>query len=480
MEPETVAWSWPLAALAIGLVLGAIFVWRMSRGTRAPAAGVAEVVPLELRDLDGRLGVLILQLRELQDLAATRTPEQLARERYALELQAAEVLRERERTAAAVWPARKGKAAGVPVAEAAAVRPAGFLAARPVLRGFLWGALTVGSVASLVFYAVRTTRTREEGGSLTGNLPPRSGPPSTVSGTAAGPGTDADAATDAEDEAEVRAALDRNPDDLDARLDLAMLHLRKRDLMAVWNETQYVLAKQPGHPRALSYQALVRMAMGQPDVALKMLKQALATDPNLFEAYLHMALVHTRMGHDKEAEAAIAEAKRRFPDRADALARVLPEIRASGQQEVAEPADGDPHAGVPPPASAGEAEGVAEPPPAAASGAARADGLAGVIELPAALASRVGPSAIVFVTVREAGTTGGPPAAVKRLPASSFPLRFAIGPGDSMMGQPLPRRVRLEARVDSDGDPLTRAEGDPAARLDDVPAGSSGLRLVLR
>src|SRR6185503_19830358 len=147
---------------------------------------------------------------------ATRTPEQLARERYALELQAAEVLRERERTAAAVWPAGKGKAAGVPVA--APVPPAGFLARRPALRGFLWGALTVGSVASLVLYAVRTTRTREQGGSLTGNLPSRSGPPSTVSGTPADAGTDADATTDAEDEAEVRAALERNPDDLDARL----------------------------------------------------------------------------------------------------------------------------------------------------------------------------------------------------------------------------------------------------------------------
>jgi hypothetical protein len=48
------------------------------------------------------------------------------------------------------------------------------------------------------------------------------------------------------------------------------------------------------------------------------------------------------------------------------------------------------------------------------------------------------------------------------------------------MGQPLPKRARLEARIDSDGDPLTRAAGDPTARLDDVPAGSSGLRLVLR
>jgi tetratricopeptide (TPR) repeat protein len=462
MDPGAVAWGWPLAALAAGLVLGSLLVWRMRRGPRATAPAAANVLPLELRDLDGRLDVLILQLRELQDLAAKRNPEQLARERYALELQAAEVLRERGQRAGALLPAGKGKSAVVAATETVPVPRSGFLAARPALRGFLWGAASVGSLGLLLLYVGRTARPREEGGSLTGNLPSptaRSSVPS--SDTPAG--AQGETQSDAQDEAEIRAALERNPDDFDARLDLAMLALRKRDLMAVWNETQYVLAKQPGHPRALSYQALVRLAMGQPDIALRMLKQALAKDPNLFEAYLHLALVQTRAGHDKEAEAAIAEASRRFPQRAEALARVLPEIRG--------------HPAGPPPVSGGEA-GVKGP--AAPSGEAKTGGLAGVIELPADLAPRVGPNAIVFVTVRESGTAGGPPAAVKRLPASSFPLRFAIGPGDSMMGQPLPKRARLEARIDSDGDPLTRAAGDPTARLDDVPAGSSGLRLVLR
>ena len=49
-----------------------------------------------------------------------------------------------------------------------------------------------------------------------------------------------------------------------------------------------------------------------------------------------------------------------------------------------------------------------------------------------------------------------------------------------MMGQPLPTRARLEARVDSDGDPLTRDAKDPKAQLDGVAAGSSRLRLVLQ
>jgi cytochrome c-type biogenesis protein CcmH len=284
------------------------------------------------------------------------------------------------------------------------------------------------------------------------------------------------------DEAEVRAALKRNPDDLDARLDLAQLKLRERDLMGVWNETQYVLERQPGHPRALSYQALVRLAMGQPDVALRMLKQALQQDPDLMEGYLHLALVETRLGHDKEAQAAIDEASRRFPERAGALARVLPEIRAQARKQPPAP-EGDPHAAIPPPEMV-SSEGTKAAPGGPAAPAAPADaggaGLAGVIELPPALVGRVGPRAVVFVTVRETGTTGGPPAAVKRLPVSSFPIRFVIGPGDSMMGQALPARARLEARVDSDGDPLTRDARDPAARLDDVAAGATGLRLVLR
>lgn len=467
MEPGAVAWGWPVAALAAGLVLGAILVWRMVRG---PVPAPAESVPLELRDLDGRLDVLVLQLRELQDLGAKRSPEQLARERYALELQAAETLREREERAASFAPAKKGKAAAASTAPPAEAGPSGFLASRPAFRGFLWGTATAAAVGLLVFYVVSAARPREEGGGLTGNLP-SAGRPQASPATDAG----ADAGADAEAEAEVRAALEKNPDDLDARLDLAQLHLRRRDLMAVWNETQYVLAKQPDHPRALAYQALVRLAMGQPDVARRMLKQALARDPDLFEGYLHLALVETREGRDKEAQAAIDEASRRFPERAEVLARVLPEIRTSSGKESGAAEVGDAHAAIPPPAAAAEGQ-----PSVPAGGGAAAGGLAGVIELPPPVASRVSAGAIVFVTVRESGAAGGPPVAVKRLPASSFPLSFVIGPGDSMMGQPLPARARLDVRVDSDGDPMTRAPEDPSARLDDVAAGSSGLRLVLR
>jgi len=82
--------------------------------------------------------------------------------------------------------------------------------------------------------------------------------------------------------------------------------------------------------------------------------------------------------------------------------------------------------------------------------------------------------------VRAAGVTSGPPVAVKRFPAASLPGAFAITSADSMLGQELPESVSIDARLDPDGDPLTRSPSDPAARLDGVKLGTTGLRLVLK
>jgi len=460
---ETVAWGWPVGILAAGLLIGAALLWRMRAGVPEPAAAAAPL-PVELRDLDGRLEALLRQLRELEDLADKRSHEQMARERYALELEAAAVLRDRERGLARLGtPAKKAK--GGQAAAAAAVAPtpvpSGFLASRPALRGFVWGTLTAASVGALVFVVWRQAKPREAGGSVTGEIP-----------TMGGRGAAQD-----DEMAQLTAAIAQNPDDLELRMTMAQYHLRQRDLMGVWNETQHVLGKQPDHPRALAYQALVRLAMGQPDLATSMLKQAIASDPDLVEGYLHLALVYMRTGQEKEADALMQQASKRFPSQAPMFARVMAEMRAAGEEP---PPEGDPHADVGAPGSAAADAGPAAAAPAPAEAAPAGPGLSGVIELPDALRSRVGPGALVFLTVRDAGATEGPPVAVKRLSATSFPLSFAVGPADSMMGQPLPARARVEARIDSDGDPLTRVPTDPSARLEGVAAGSTRLRLVLQ
>jgi hypothetical protein len=52
-------------------------------------------------------------------------------------------------------------------------------------------------------------------------------------------------------------------------------------------------------------------------------------------------------------------------------------------------------------------------------------------------------------------------------------MTIDLSQSDSMMGQPLPAKMRIEARIDSDGDPLTKDPKDPSGVLDGVVAGQS-------
>ena len=206
--------------------LGAALVMRWRRGP-APASGPP---PMELRDLDGRLDTLVGQLRELDDLASTRSPDQLARERYALELEAASTWRERERGGARVAPEKKakGRAAAAPAPAAPDGLPGLAARAARVRVGHAHG--RVARRAGLRRVAPGQTARR-------GRQPDRQ--PAAQGSRPRPPAAD-------DETARCSAVLAQNPDDLDARLDLAQLHLRQRDLMGVWNETQYVLERAAG------------------------------------------------------------------------------------------------------------------------------------------------------------------------------------------------------------------------------------------
>jgi hypothetical protein len=112
---------------------------------------------------------------------------------------------------------------------------------------------------------------------------------------------------------------------------------------------------------------------------------------------------------------------------------------------------------------------------------ARGGSLRGVIELdPAIAAQRVGPDACVYLAVRRLDEPQAPPLLTRRLPAD-FPVAFEVGIGDSMLGEALPRELLVAARLDTDGDPLTHAPGEPSAILEGVRASDlAELRLVLR
>ncbi len=105
-------------------------------------------------------------------------------------------------------------------------------------------------------------------------------------------------------------------------------------------------------------------------------------------------------------------------------------------------------------------------------------GVSGTIQAPGLAAPPA--RAVLFVIVRPADRTGGPPLAVQRLTPSAFPVEFEIGPQDAMMGGgPFPERVTVEARLDDDGDPLSRGPDDRSARSGSVQPGATGVTLRL-
>ncbi len=479
----SVAWMPAVLFIAGGLAAGLFLVWwtRRKSPAAAPAGGDGSL-PVEVRDLEEKEAALLAQLEELEDTAGKYTPERLVEHRRRIELAAAETLRELETqleaNRAAVERRREAeRPRGAPAPAAAA--GAGLFVRHPALKGFLWGAGAMAAMALLFFSVSRSTVPRAPGGELTGSVP--GGAPA----AATAPAATAPSAAEAEQGRALDARIQANPEDLDARLAKARFDLGQSDWMGAWTETEYVLKKSPGNPEALTYQALVRFAMGQPQDAIDMLNQALERAPDFADAYAILSLVQAKTGHLDQARATIERGETRLPDQRAMFEQMYTQLR---QQAAAEAAGGG---------AAGAEEAGAEEAAAAPAGAAPAEPagpigsgsveiangqarISGVVELAPGAAGGVPPGGVLFVFVRPAGETSGPPTAVRRFASPTFPLRFALGDGDSMMGQPFPERLRIEARLDSDGNPMTQTEGDLHAELDDQPVGASDLHLDLR
>ncbi len=88
----------------------------------------------------------------------------------------------------------------------------------------------------------------------------------------------------------------------------------------------------------------------------------------------------------------------------------------------------------------------------------------------------------LFIIARARGAVGGPPLAVLRIPAPRFPLAFEIGPDQVMIpGMRFEGPISLTARLDGDGDAMTRDDSDPQTGTPvAVVPGTLGVELLLR
>ncbi|HWW63042.1 MAG TPA: tetratricopeptide repeat protein [Thermoanaerobaculia bacterium] len=402
---EPTEWAPALAILIGGLVLGALFIVYMRGRKSRPLA--------ELNELEAERDALLGQLRSLDANAAE--------ERARLERAAADVLRRLD---------QRGRPEVAPPVAAA---PQG----NPALRGFLWGAGSFAALALLAYFVMKSST-------------PRTDAPAAPMATAQPAPQQNDRQLQVM-EARVQGA----PDDLDARVALAKAYLERDNLMAVFEQTQYVLGKNPAEPRALTYQALVRLAMGETDNALKMLETATQKDPALLDAWVALAWVHVQGGRMADAEKDIASAKQQHPEDAQRLDQVFAQMKL----QVAQKSQQELPPNHPP---------VEAPPTTGAH-----------VTVALELDPSVAKTGVVYVIIRATGVQGGPPVAVKRLAVAQLPTTIEMSQADSMMGQPLPAQMRVEARLDSDGDAATRNPADPFAAQDAVAPGAS-IRLALK
>ncbi len=355
METQAVDWTPAFTILAIGLVLGAYFVFRARRAAQSGGAALGSPAALELRDLEGQRDALLAQLRELEDTSAKLTPEQLQSQRGALELDLARVLRTLDERTGKQGPGGVAPAAAAGSAVAASA-PA---AAGSTIRGFLWGLGAMAAIGGLVLWVSRTAEVRQDGAPATGTPGGMGAAPGQQQAPQSGPATD--------EERQLQARVDKNPDDLEARLQLGEAYLRRGDLMGVWNESKYVFDRQPEDPRAMLLQGIVRTAMGQPDMAAELLEKTVAKAPEMEEAHLQLGRAYLLLGRDKDAERVMAEARKRFPEEAPEISRIFEELKQQVRSEGATMPQGgeNPHAQI------DKAGATAPQPPAPAAAAPR-------------------------------------------------------------------------------------------------------------
>lgn len=107
--------------------------------------------------------------------------------------------------------------------------------------------------------------------------------------------------------------------------------------------------------------------------------------------------------------------------------------------------------------------------------------ISGRIELAPEAVARQPKPAVLFVIARPQGATAGPPLAVVRIPDPVFPVDFEIGPSDVMIpSMRFAGPITLSARLDSDGNAMTRADGDLASgEIAPQTPGATGVSLVL-
>ena len=228
--------------------------------------------------------------------------------------------------------------------------------------------------------------------------------------------------------------LSKTPEDIDANNILAYDALLQRDFSTAMKHMETVRGLEPNNPEMLVHLGILQISVGMPDRAEEVFNKALEVEPEMGKALLWRGVLNSNLGNKEEA----------LKDIKVSIAYLeLPEEKLFAQSLLDE---------------------LDKPPPI----------LAGTINMSDVAVGK----GTLFVIVRRAKDGGGPPVAVQRAPRAQFPFSFAVGRGDMVMGGAWPEEVWIEARLDSDGNAMTKSDEDWVSELKG-PISGSNLELSL-
>lgn len=222
------------------------------------------------------------------------------------------------------------------------------------------------------------------------------------------------------------------------------------------------LALDANHPEAHTYMGLILAQAGHADGALMAFDRALSVDPKFPLALWGKGmLLYRAKGDNSGAREAFESLLGVMPPgtERDEVQKTLAEISNLGGKQK----DG----------SKKSKEG---------SGPGQTQQIRGTISVDAKLKAKVDAQAVLFIIVHPAGSTAGPPLAVKRIEHPLFPLSYSLGPENVMMpGLPFSGKVLVSARLDKDGNPMTKQPGDMTGeyKKNPVEAGSQNVDIVI-
>lgn len=223
-----------------------------------------------------------------------------------------------------------------------------------------------------------------------------------------------------------------------------------------------VLGLDPNQPEAHSYMGLILARAGHPDGALLAFDRALSANPDFPLALWGKGMLLYRVKEDfTGARQILQKLVNLMPPGAEKteVEKTLAELvtlKEKGKRPVK----------------------MAEAGPAAS----QSQQINGVVSVDPKLREKINNRAVLFIIVRSASTSAGPPLAVKKIDHPSFPLAYSIGSQDAMMpGVSLSGGVFISARLDQDGNPMTREPGNLEGeyRKNPVKVGAQKVDIVL-